>query len=124
MISTPTLQESTMELPQPASGRIFFVSAAIAAACVALVIAEQQGFRIFDDSLRGDNAATTAIPSPMEFLALVGATSVGVVAGIVCALTSIRYLIYRLRHSPGPALADGAAAVEDECAMHNISCRQ
>ena len=123
MSPTHTFPEPNMGSPT-APGRTLFISALIAAASLALVIAEQRGFRIFDESLRGSSAANTAIPSPMEFLVLVGAISSGVVAGLVCALTSVGWIIHRLSRAPDATSGGGTASVEDECAVHNVSYHQ
>lgn len=121
MITTPAFPESVIESPS-APVRTFFIRATVVAASGALCVAELNGFRIFDESLRGSHAAATAIPSPMEFLALVGAISSGIVAGIVCALTCVGWLIRRLHHANDESFGIDAACMGDECAAHNISC--
>jgi hypothetical protein len=86
---------------QPSSGRTAWISAAVFAACLALYIAEQHGFRIFDESVHTMQAAEAGVPSPLEILTLLGTTSLGVCAGLVSLISCITWLVRRVRHATG-----------------------
>lgn len=97
---------------QPSQGSTGWISVAVFAACGALYIAEAHGFRIFDESLRGREAADVGVPSPLEILTLLGTTSLGVCAGLVALITFVTSLVRRVRHadeSDRKEYADGTA---------------
>jgi hypothetical protein len=83
------------------NGGNVWISAAIFAVCIAFYVAEQHGYRIFDDNVRDMRSVETVVPSPLEILALLGITSVGVFAGLVsliACVTRIVRFIQQVRH--------------------------
>ena len=104
--------------PQPTTGRTFWISAAVFAACLALYIAERYGFRIFDESLRSARTGEPVVPSPLEILTLLGVISAGVCAGLVALVSSIIWLVRQPRRA-SEAVGDGSA-----CATANGAVQQ
>lgn len=104
----------TLADQQPASGSTAWISAAIFAACLALYIAEQNGFRIFDENVRSMQAGEAGVPSPLEVLTLLGTTSLGVCAGLVSLISSIAWIVRRLRSAH--AHAHDYTGVATDCA--------
>ena len=101
-----TTQQGNIETnaEQPVeSARTIWTSAAVSAACFALYFAEERGFRIFEQSVQTFQSLEEAVPSPIEILTVLGATSLGVCAGLVALISSVMWLVRHTRQANGAA---------------------
>ena len=122
MTSPHASRNSAME-PHAAPVRILCLSAAVAATSLALCIAEQHGFRIFDESLRDSAAAIPAILSPLEVLTLLGIISFGVIAAVVSIVTSVTWLVRHLRQLSDAATGPACPQGETGSPAQNAGCQ-
>ncbi len=100
--------------------RTLCVSAAVSAACFALYFAEDHGFRLFEESVRGGASAEMTVPSPLEVLTVLGVTSVGVCAALIAAI-SFGGLVVRLVRQLRISLREEAAAIADDRVHHGAA---
>ena len=98
-------------------GGSIWISATIFAACAALYIAEQNGFRIFEANVIASEAGDAAVPSPLEVLTVLGTTSVGVCAGLVACISTVGWLVRRVRQLIAHAHSDSHSATPAGAAM-------
>lgn len=90
--------------------RSIWISAAVSAACFALYIAEEHGFRIFEESVRNIQTSEAVVPSPMEILTVLGITSLGVCAGLVAMISLVVWFVQQARNARDAAENDYANA--------------
>lgn len=101
--------------------RTIWASAAVSAACFAFYFAEQHGFRIFEESTGTIAAQEFNIPSPMEVLALLGVTSVGVCAALVAVISMGAWLVRQVRHLRSASQNETADRMSEGPAHHGTA---